>query len=76
MAQRNFNTNLTGEERDRIGALVKEFRNSSGLSQRKQAFQIGFSPVRIINIEKGSSDYFIDTLIVIFKYFNHEVSFI
>jgi DNA-binding XRE family transcriptional regulator len=41
MAQRNFNTNLTGEERGRIGELVKALRGASGISQKDLAFKVG-----------------------------------
>jgi len=76
MAQRIFNTNLTGEERRRIGELVKTLRNNSGISQKDLAFKVGVSPARISQIEKGTLDYRIDTLIVIMEYFNHKISFI
>ena len=76
MAQRNFNTNLTGEERGRIGELVKTLRTNSGISQRDLAFKTGLSPARITQIEKGTLDYRIDTLIVILDHFNRKISFI
>jgi DNA-binding XRE family transcriptional regulator len=63
MAQRNFNTNLTGEERGRIGELIKALRGASGISQKDLAFKVGVSPARISQIEKGTLDYRIDTLI-------------
>jgi len=76
MAQRNFNTNLTGEERGRIGELVKALRGASGLSQKDLAFKVGVSPARISQIEKGTLDYRIDTLIVILNHFDRKISFI
>jgi len=76
MAQRIFNTNLTGQERRRIGELVKTLRTNSGISQRDLAFKTGLSPVRISQIEKGTLDYRIDTLIVILDHFNRKISFI
>jgi len=44
MAQRNFNTNLTGEERGRIGQLVKALRGDLGISQKDLAFKVGVWP--------------------------------
>ena len=76
MAQRIFNTNLTGEERRRIGELVKTLRNNSGISQKDLAFKVGVSPARISQIEKGSLDYRVDTLIVILNHFDRKISFI
>jgi transcriptional regulator with XRE-family HTH domain len=65
MPKRNFNKNLTKQERERIGELVKVLRNNSGISQKELAFKTGLSPARITQIEKGTLDYRIDTLIVI-----------
>lgn len=76
MAQRIFNTNLTGEERRWIGELVKTLRTNSGISQRDLAFKTGLSPARITQIEKGTLDYRIDTLIVILDHFGRKISFI
>ena len=76
MAQRNFNTNLTGEERRRIGELVKTLRTNSAVSQRDLAFKTGLSPARITQIEKGTQDYRIDTLIVILDHFGRKISFV
>jgi transcriptional regulator with XRE-family HTH domain len=76
MPKRNFNTNLTKQERERIGELVKELRNNSGISQKELAFKIGVSPARITQVEKGTLDYRIDTLIVILDHFGREISFI
>ena len=76
MAQRNFNTNLTGEERERIGDLVKALRNDSGISQKDLAFKVGVSPTRISQVEKGTLDYRIDTLIVILDHFDRKIKFI
>jgi transcriptional regulator with XRE-family HTH domain len=76
MAQRIFNTNLTGEERRRIGELVKTLRNDSGISQKDLAFKVGVSPARISQIEKGTLDYRVDTLIVILNHFDRKISFI
>ena len=76
MAQRIFNTNLTGEERRRIGELVKTLRNNSGISQKDLAFKVGVSPARISQIEKGTLDYRVDTLIVILNHFDCKIGFI
>jgi transcriptional regulator with XRE-family HTH domain len=76
MPQRIFNTNLTRQERERIGELVKVLRNNSGISQKELAFKVGVSPARISQIEKGTLDYRIDTLIVILDYFDRKISFI
>jgi len=76
MPKRNFNTNLTKQERERIGELVKVLRNNSGISQKEIAFKVGVSPARISQIEKGSLDYRVDTLIVILNHFNRKISFI
>jgi len=76
MGQRIFNTNLTGEERRRIGELVKTLRNNSGISQKDLAFKVGVSPARISQIEKGTLDYRIDTLIVILDYFGRKIMII
>jgi transcriptional regulator with XRE-family HTH domain len=76
MPHRIFNTNLTKEERQRIGALVKALRNDSGISQKDLAFKVGVSPARISQIEKGTLDYRIDTLIVILDHFGRKISFI
>ena len=76
MSQRNFNTNLTKLERERIGELVKVLRNNSGISQKELAFKVGVSPARISQIEKGTLDYRIDTLIVILDHFGRKISFI
>ena len=75
MPQRNFNTNLTGEERRRIGEIVKALRGASGISQKDLAFKTGLSPARITQIEKGTLDYRIDTLIVILNHFDRKISF-
>jgi transcriptional regulator with XRE-family HTH domain len=75
MAQRIFNTNLTRQERQRIGEQVKKLRNDSGISQKDLAFKTGLSPARIVQIEKGSLDYRIDTLIVILAYFGQKLKF-
>jgi transcriptional regulator with XRE-family HTH domain len=74
MPKRNFNTNLTKQERERIGELVKALRNDSGISQKDLAFKVGVSPARISQIEKGTLDYRIDTLIVILDHFGKEIS--
>jgi transcriptional regulator with XRE-family HTH domain len=76
MPKRNFNTNLTKQERERIGELVKVLRNNSGISQKEIVFKVGVSPARISQIEKGSLDYRVDTLIVILNHFNRKISFI
>lgn len=76
MAQRIFNTKLTRQERERIGELVKVLRNNSGTSQKDLAFKVGVSPARISQIEKGTLDYRIDTLIVILDYFDRKISFV
>jgi transcriptional regulator with XRE-family HTH domain len=76
MPQRNFNTNLTKEERRRIGELVKAIRNDSGISQKDLAFNVGVSPARISQIEKGTLDYRIDTLTVILDHFDRKIHFI
>ena len=76
MPKRNFNTNLTKQERERIGELVKVLRNDSGISQKDLAFKVGVSPARISQIEKGTLDYRIDTLIVILDHFGRKISFI
>ena len=76
MPKRNFNTNLTKQERERIGELVKALRNDSGISQKDLAFKVGVSPARISQIEKGTLDYRVDTLIVILNHFGREISFI
>jgi len=76
MAQRIFNTNIPRKERERIGELVKALRTDSGISQKDLAFKTGLSPARISQIEKGTSDYRIDTLIVILDHFDCKISFI
>ena len=76
MPKRNFNTNLTKQERERIGELVKVLRNNSGISQKELAFKVGVSPARISQIEKGTLDYRVDTLIVILDHFGRKISFI
>ena len=76
MPKRNFNTNLTKQERERIGKMVKELRNNSGISQKELAFKVGVSPARISQIEKGTLDYRIDTLIVILDHFDRKIGFI
>jgi transcriptional regulator with XRE-family HTH domain len=76
MPKRNFNTNLTKQERERIGELVKALRNDLGISQKDLAFKVGVSPARISQIEKGTLDYRIDTLIVILDHFDCKISFI
>jgi transcriptional regulator with XRE-family HTH domain len=75
MPKRNFNTNLTKQERERIGELVKVLRNNSGISQKELAFKVGVSPARISQIEKGTLDYRVDTLIVILDHFGGKISF-
>ena len=76
MAQRNFNTNLTRAERARIGSLILKLRKESGLSQKNLANEVGISPVRLVEIEKGTADFRIDTLIVILNHFDFKISFI
>ena len=76
MPKRNFNTNITKQERERIGELVKALRNDSGISQKELAFKVGVSPARISQIEKGTLDYRIDTLIVILDHFGRKINFI
>jgi transcriptional regulator with XRE-family HTH domain len=76
MPQRIFNTNLTRKERERIGELVKVLRNNSGISQKELAFKVGVSPARISQIEKGTLDYRVDTLIVILNHFDRKISII
>ena len=76
MPKRNFNTNLTKLERERIGELVKVLRNNSGINQKDLAFNVGVSPVRISQIEKGTLDYRVDTLIVILDHFGRKINFI
>ena len=76
MPKRNFNTNLTKQERERIGELVKAIRNDSGISQKDLAFKVGVSPARISQIEKGTLDYRVDTLIVILDHFGRKINFI
>jgi DNA-binding XRE family transcriptional regulator len=76
MSVRNFNTNITQLERDRIGKLLKELRENEGISQKKLAFEVGISPTRVVEIEKGRADFKIDTLISILKYFRKTIDFI
>jgi transcriptional regulator with XRE-family HTH domain len=76
MPKRNFNTNLTKQERERIGELVKAIRNDSGISQKDLAFKVGISPARISQIEKGTLDYRVDTLIVILDHFGRKINLI
>jgi transcriptional regulator with XRE-family HTH domain len=76
MPKRNFKTNLTKQERERIGELVKALRSDSGISQKDLAFKVGVSPARISQIEKGTLDYRVDTLIVILDHFGRKISFI
>jgi transcriptional regulator with XRE-family HTH domain len=76
MPKRNFNTNLTKQERKRIGEMVKALRGDSGISQKDLAFKVGVSPARISQIEKGTLDYRVDTLIVILNHFDRKISFI
>ena len=76
MPKRNFNTNLTRQERERIGELVKTLRSDSGISQKDLAFKVGVSPARISQIEKGTLDYRIDTLIVILDHYDRKICFI
>ena len=76
MPQRIFNTNLTRQERERIGELVKALRSDSGISQKDLAFKVGVSPARISQIEKGTLDYRIDTLIVILDHYDRKICFI
>jgi predicted transcriptional regulator len=76
MPKRNFNTNLTKQERERIGEMVKGMRNNSGISQKDLAFKVGVSPARISQIEKGTLDYRIDTLIVILSHFDRKINLI
>jgi len=38
---------LTGEERERIGELVKAILNDSGINQKDLAFKVKVSPARI-----------------------------
>jgi transcriptional regulator with XRE-family HTH domain len=76
MPKRNFNTNLTKQERERIGEMVKVLRNNSGISQKELAFKVGVSPARISQIEKGTLDYRVDTLIVILSHFDRKINLI
>ena len=76
MSKRNFNTNLTKQDRERIGELVRALRSDAGISQKELAFKTGLSPARITQIEKGTLDYRVDTLIVILDYFGRKISFI
>jgi len=76
MAQRNFNTNLTRAERERIGSMILKLRKESGLSQKYLANEVGISPVRLVEIEKGTADYRIDTLIVILNHLKQQINFI
>jgi len=66
---------LTGEERGRIGDFVKALCGTSGISQKDLAFKVGVSPAWISQIEKGTLDYRIDTLIVILNHFDRKISF-
>jgi DNA-binding XRE family transcriptional regulator len=50
--KRNFNTNLTKQERERIGELVKALRNNSAIIQKELAFKVGVSPAQISQIRK------------------------
>jgi|GEM_PF-3149297 len=75
MSQRNFNTNLTKAEREKIGLTIKEWREAAGLSQTEAAFKIGISPTILRQIEKNRSDFRIDTLLVIACFFNYELIF-
>ncbi len=65
MKQRNFNTNLTKIERLKIAERVKALRKSTGLSQKDFAEQIGVASNRILEIENGTKDFRIDTLLAI-----------
>jgi transcriptional regulator with XRE-family HTH domain len=76
MPQRIFNTKITRQERERIGELVKTLRNDSGISQKELAFKVGVSPARISQIEKGTLDYRVDTLIAILNHFDRKISII
>jgi len=75
MSKRNFNTNLTKQDRERIGELVRALRSDAGISQKELAFKTGLSPARITQIEKGKLDYRVDTLIVILDHFGLKVGF-
>ena len=73
---RNFNVNLSYEERLRIGGEVKKLRNEMSISQRELARLTGLSPTRIVDIENGATDYRIDSLIVILLFFGRKISII
>ncbi len=74
MSIRNLNTNVTLKERKEIGTYVLGLRKKKKISQKDLAFEIGVSPVRITEIENGSKDFRIDTLIVILIFFDIKLS--
>ena len=57
MPKRNFNTNLTKQERERIGELVKALRSDSGISQKYLAFKV-FDQLKEANPENQKLDEF------------------
>jgi predicted transcriptional regulator len=65
-----------GSEREDVIPLLSPLcQNRSKISQMDLPFKIGVSQARISQIEKGTMDYRVDTLIVILAHFDRQINF-
>lgn len=69
----NFNTNIQ-DVKGEVATLIKKMRKSQSITQEELAVKLNLSRVTIQNVEAGKN-FNIDTLLLIFQYFEQLESF-
>jgi len=69
----NFNTNIQ-DIKGEVASLVKKMRKSQNITQDDLAAKLNLSRITIQNVEAGKN-FNIDTLLLIFQYFEQLESF-
>lgn len=69
----NFNTNIQ-DIKSEVASLVKKMRRSQNITQDDLAAKLNLSRITIQNVEAGKN-FNIDTLLLIFQYFEQLESF-
>lgn len=69
----NFNTNIQ-DSKGEVASLVKKMRKAQNITQDDLAIKLNLSRATIQNVEAGKN-FNIDTLLLIFQYFEQLKSF-
>lgn len=69
-----FDNNNIADIKLEIGKLIRKMRNSAKISQEELANKLALSRITIQNIETGKN-FNIDTMLLIFQYFDETNSF-